>query len=142
MSIETQFETLGIGSLEAVKIMRLLGMGTLDIQDPAQFEKLKDVVRKFQNDPNRDFILRRVTLKSAGDKLQKAWEYAQLLDRKEETMKTYKEIIDHKNTIVRFANDKGARFEMMPDYMQSVAEIDRLTKELSSVDSEIKLYEN
>lgn len=84
MNPQEAFNDLGIDAMTGVRLMGALGLSPIDFNNPARFTRFHQVIDYFKNLPEdtQNFLISKVTTGKIGDKLDKVFEYTQLLDRK------------------------------------------------------------
>ena len=142
MSIEDDFKDLGVDAITGTELMELLSLTPDDFMSPQRFEKFKNVIKYIQNVPDKEYFLKKITMKGLGDdKLQKVWEYCELAKKKEEIEKMKSDLDAEKNVVLRFASEKNTRPEDMEAYKEKMFELNNVSSKLRQVEEEMRLYE-
>lgn len=91
MDIEQQFNDLGVDAVIGTELMNLLGLNQYDIMDTPRFIRFQEVIQYFKNQPERSFVINKLTIGKMVDKLDHVWGYIELQRQKAqyeiETMK-------------------------------------------------------
>jgi hypothetical protein len=83
MSLST-FEDLDIDAITGTELFQMLGLSSIDLANPSRFTRLQQVIdylKQFPEDTRR-YMVSKVTSGKAVDKLDKVFEYTQLMQRK------------------------------------------------------------
>jgi hypothetical protein len=135
----------GINSsvLDSIHIMEVMGLNSDDLIEPSRFSKFKEIVEKLGNVPNRDFLLKKLTLKKAGtDVLSVVWEYLKIAEEKDLYQKELDKLNDSKEILVKFSEEKGSDIGELESYSKHFKQIKEFESKLKNIDEELSLYEN
>lgn len=142
MSIEDNFKDLGVDAITGTELMELLSLTPNDFVDPQRFEKFKNVIKHIKDIPDKEYFLKKITMKGLGDdKLQKVWEYCELAKKKADIEKMKSDLDAEKNVVLRFASEKDTRPEDMEVYKEKIFELNNVSSKLRQVEEEMRLYE-
>lgn len=135
MKPESAFADLNIDAMTGVRLMEALGLSTIDFSNPARFTRLSQVIdflRQYPED-TQNFLISRVTTGKMGDRLDKVFEYTQLLERKR-TVEQSLETVKKEASVIPLEAD--------PILRESIArrEIETFSQ-LQSIGNEIAVYE-
>ncbi len=133
MDIERKFEDLGVDAITGTKLMSLLRLTPEDFLDPSRFLRFKDVIDHFKHMPDTEYVVNRLTIGKALDKLDHVWGYVELSRQKEGLSKR-----------VELENNK-ARFTPPEDLASHAVikeSIDSLARDIYQVEQQIEMYEN
>lgn len=78
-------DDLHTDAMTGSRFMGMLGLSEFDLRDPSRFSKFESVIGFFSRFPEEtgDFLLGRISRGAHDDRLQKAYEYMCLLERKQ-----------------------------------------------------------
>lgn len=132
ISAEQAFNELGIDAITATEMMDWLGISKIDLGDPSRFSKFQSVIEYFKQFPSdtQRFLIRRVTQNPNHDRLQRVWEYAELLKNK----KSAEDAIEKIKTEASAVSDPV----LQHNYVAREAEA---RQALTAVTQEMALYE-
>jgi len=134
--MESTFDNLDIDAMTGARLMQSLGLTKFDLDNPQKFERFKQVLDFLKQYPEdtQNFLISKVTTgKVITDKLDKFFEYSQLLQKKQalssdmENLKKEAQLLS--STSDPFLRMSNAQKEI--NTMQS----------LRGVENEIQLYE-
>lgn len=130
-------------SLEAIRIMEIMGLNSIDLVEPNRFLKFKEVVEKLSSVQNKEFLLKKLTLKRVGtDILNVVWEYLKMQEKKELYQEELDKINQSKDILVKFSEEKGIDPSEIEDYAKHLQQISEFETTIRNIDDEISLYEN
>ena len=130
-------------SLEAIRIMEIMGLNSIDLVEPNRFIKFKEVVEKLSSVQNKEFLLKKLTLKRVGtDILNVVWEYLKMQEKKELYQEELDKINQSKDILVKFSEEKGIDPSEIEDYAKHLQQISEFETTIRNIDDEISLYEN
>jgi hypothetical protein len=136
MKAESAFEDLNIDAMTATKLMGQFGLSLFDLQNPARFSRFQQVVdfiKNYPEDIQNHFISKVLVGKGAVDKLDKFFEYSQLLQKRSKTESKLNDI-----------RVQGSQMGATADPLLRVAHAQRelaAQEQLRAVDGEIGVYE-
>jgi len=131
------------GAFDSIRIMELMGIGTEDLIDPRRFAKFQEVVEKLSSVPNKEFLLKKLTIKKIGtDTLNLVWEYLKIAEKKALYEEELKRVNDSKEILVKFSEEKGIDPTEIDDYREHLEVISGLEDNIRQINEEINLYEN
>lgn len=130
-------------TMDSLRIMELLDITSDEFLDPNRFQKFQEVIKKLSEYPNKEFMIKKVTLKKMGhDKLNIIWEYLKALELKKMHEDELAKITESKDVIVKFSEEKGLDPEELEEYQKHLEQIDSISSSLKELEDEIGLYEN
>lgn len=130
-------------SLEAIRVMEIMGLSSVDLIEPSRFLKFKEIVEKLDSVPNKEFLLKKLTLKRVGtDILNVVWEYLKMQEKRELYQEELDKINQSKDILVKFSEEKGIDPSEIEDYAKHLQQISEFQATIKNIDEEISLYEN
>lgn len=130
-------------SLEAIRVMEIMGLSSVDLIEPSRFLKFKEIVEKLDSVPNKEFLLKKLTLKRVGtDILNVVWEYLKMQEKRELYQEELDKINQSKDILVKFSEEKGIDPSEIEDYAKHLQQISEFQSTIRNIDEEISLYEN
>lgn len=87
--MEEKLNDLGLGTFLGVDIINTVGVMPESLDNPAVFEKIKDIADYLKTVPpeHRSYFMNRVTVGKNVDKLDHLWGYVELNKQKDSKMK-------------------------------------------------------
>lgn len=142
MSIEDNFKDANIDAITGTELMDMLGLSSEDFMSPQRFEKFKNVIKYLKNVPDKEYFIKKLTVRSLGDdKLQKVWEYCELSKKKDEIERIKSDLSAEKDIVLKFASEKDTKPEDMEAYKEKIFELNNISSKLQQVEQEMRLYE-
>lgn len=135
--MEQIFSDLGVDAMTGVRLMNALGLTRMDFSDPARFSKFQrvlDFVRQYTED-TQSFLISKVTNgKVSTDRLDKFFEYSQLMERKQAFERELE-------SVRREASVIGTQPVESPIMLANTARVVDVTNRIGALAREIEVYE-
>jgi hypothetical protein len=134
--MESAFEQLDMDAMSASRLMEALGLTKIDLDIPERFSRLQQVWQYLKQYPEdtQNFLISKITTgKIVPDKLQKVFEYTQLLQKKQAVSEQYEAV-----------KKEGAVITGEADPMLRISHAQREIEArdgLKGIENEIGLYE-
>lgn len=142
-NINEQLQSINSSVMDSVRVMELLGLSEDDFIDPARFSKFQIIMEKLAKIPNKELIVKRITLKKIGeDKLNLLFEYVKAMEMKERHQEELEKLSESKDVLVKYGQEKGVDLEELQEYRDYLDKEKELTTIIGNLEEEMSLYEN
>lgn len=142
-NINEQLQSVKSSTMDSVRVMELLGLSQDDFIDPNRFAKFQAVMDKLSKIPNKELIIKRVTLKKLGeDKLNILFEYLQTSELKRIHEGELQKLNESKDVLIKFGEEKNIDLDELQEYRDYLDKEKELSTIIGNLEEEISLYEN
>lgn len=140
--MERNFSDLGIDPIKGAEIMQLLNVSPFDLQEPAKFQRVRDIVDFLKKYEDYSFLINKITLGKNVDKVDHVWGYIELNKQKQQKLTELQRVAQQVDTFIDFTSKKDmGNPEDSDTYRQLIDTRFAKEKEVARIDEELSFYE-